>query len=277
MKIIAHRGASSECQENTIAAVKRALEIGVDAVEVDVMLSKEKRLVVRHDDLIRKNGEWRYVHELTFNEIRSIDLGGMERTPDLESVFKAVDGQCALVLDIKHYGTAPLLADFLRRHRDGSEVHVTSFLHSEVSEIGRRCPAVDRSINMAAVPIDLKKILKDTGTRKVGLFRGYLNEDLAGRVHGLGASIRVYAVNLAQEAERFAAWGVEAVYTDDPRSLRRLRLAGMAKVVSADRSYPEPSLSQKRAASLQAVNMEIADELQTMRRVDDPRAVSRPS
>ncbi|MBZ0251997.1 MAG: hypothetical protein K8I02_01540, partial [Candidatus Methylomirabilis sp.] len=89
---IAHRGASGECPENTLAAFGRALEIGVDMVEFDVHLSRDGVPVVIHDDDVRRTTDGRgLVKDLTLAELRRLDAGGWkdarfagERIPTLE-------------------------------------------------------------------------------------------------------------------------------------------------------------------------------------------------
>lgn len=223
MKVIAHRGASAERPENTLAAFTRAVEIGVDGLEADLLLSKDGRLVVRHDDLIQVEGTWRYVRELTFAELRAIDVGQGERMPSLEEFYERFAGRCRLVLDIKTFGTAEPLAAFLRARRAGAGVRVTSFLHEEVAQVGRRVPDVDRSITLSAMPIHFEGLFRDTDTQAVALFRGYLNERITQRLRDMGISVWAYPVNFPREAEAFAAWGVEAIYTDDPASMQPLR------------------------------------------------------
>jgi glycerophosphoryl diester phosphodiesterase len=223
MKIIAHRGASAERPENSMAAFERALEIGVDAIEADLLVSRDGRLVARHDDLIQKDGAWYYANELTFDELQEIDIGDGERIPSLEMVFERFYGRCTIVLDLKQYGMAELLTTFLKKRKVEHGVHVTSFLHSEIAEIGRLCPAVERSIALAAVPITFQVFFQDTKTHEVSLFRGYLNETITQRLRGMGIGVRAYPVNLLREAEVFAAWGIDAIFTDDPAAMQSLQ------------------------------------------------------
>src|SRR5262245_9603118 len=98
MEIIAHRGASHDAPENTLAAVRLAWEQGADAVEVDVHLSRDSRLVVIHDPTTKRTGNIRCrVLDRTFDELRRIDVGwwkGLrwerETIPCLESVIKTI-------------------------------------------------------------------------------------------------------------------------------------------------------------------------------------------
>lgn len=223
MRVIAHRGASWERPENTVAALERAVEIGVDAVEVDLLLSKEGRLVVRHDDLIQHDNTWSYVHELTVEELKAIDLGGGERIPLFEEVFERFQDRCPLVLDIKAYGAAQRLVAFLRPRAAKEQVHVTSFLHSEIVTFGALCPDVARSIVMASLPIKFDQLFREVGTRQVSLFRGYLTQEVILKLQRSGIRVWAYPVNLPREAQAFARWGVDAIFTDDPATMRFLR------------------------------------------------------
>jgi len=223
MQIIAHRGASLECPENTLAAIERAIEIGVDAIEIDLLLSRDRRLVIRHDDLIEKDGEWHYVNELTLAELRTIDLGGGERMPDLESVLEHLHGQCPLVLDIKDFGIAPVLAEVLDRRGGGAEVEATSFLHSEIKALGRLRPRMKRSVGLASIPLSFDRVVEGTGASGASLFRGYLNEEIVANLHAIGVRVLVYPVNLVREAVKFSSWKVDGIYTDDPRAMRDSR------------------------------------------------------
>lgn len=223
MKIIAHRGASAHRPENTLAAFEEAIRIGVDAIELDLHRSRDGRLVVLHDDLVQLDAEWRYVAELSFDELQHLDAGGGERPPSLDEVLEQVRPRCPLVLEIKAFGLADPLGAVLRRHGVGPDVHVTSFLHEEVAEVGRRCPGLARSITLAAMPIRFQSLLEDSGTSEVSLFRGYLNREITERLREHGVGVRAYPVNLPREAARMAEWGVDAIYTDDPAAMQSLR------------------------------------------------------
>lgn len=76
MEIIAHRGASHDAPENTLASVRLAWEQDADAVEVDVHLSRDNRVIVVHDaDTKRIAGVKRLVRGLTLAELQTLDVG----------------------------------------------------------------------------------------------------------------------------------------------------------------------------------------------------------
>jgi glycerophosphoryl diester phosphodiesterase len=209
MQIIAHRGASRDYPENTLRACDGALAIGVDMLEVDLLLSKDGRMVLRHDDCIQHQGQWHYVNELTLEELQRIDVGGGERIPCLEAFLERYYGQTTLVLDIKTFGMAQPLATLLTERRMTRGVHITSFLHEEVYQVHEQCPEVERSITLAAMPVSFLQIIQQSSARTINLFRGYLNHQTV--QHWL------------REAETFASWGVDAIFTSDPAAMQLLR------------------------------------------------------
>lgn len=223
MRVIAHRGSSAERPANSMAAFARAVEIGVDAIEADILITKDQRLVVMHDDIIKINGKWHLIHELTFEELQQVDLGDGERIISIEALLDRFQKKCQIVLDLKAFGTSLLLAKYLLTLSTQSNIHVSSFLHSEILLIGKQCPTIERSITLASIPIQFEGLFRDSKTQQVNLFRGYMTDAIVTQLHGMGARVLVYPVNLLHEAERFASWGVDGIYTDDPAAMQSIR------------------------------------------------------
>ena len=223
MKISAHRGASQERPENTLPAFERAIEIGVDAIEMDLLATRDGTLVVRHDDTIETKRSRQYIRELTFTELQAIDVGKGEKIPSLEAVFEAVRGRCPLILESKGDGLVNLLATFLRRKKWDQQIHVTSFLPSEIVQFAKEFPEIERSVTSSALPTHYETLLRECQTKQLSLHRGFLTEDLVQRLKGEGITVRVYTVNWPKEAALFESWGVDAIFTDDPAAMRTLR------------------------------------------------------
>jgi glycerophosphoryl diester phosphodiesterase len=106
IEIIAHRGASFDAPENTLSAIKLAWEQYADAIELDLWLSKDGKLVVFHDtDTKRFDGKAHKISERTWDQLEQLDVGAWkapefagERIPTLESIFATIpDGRRAVV------------------------------------------------------------------------------------------------------------------------------------------------------------------------------------
>jgi len=86
---IAHRGASFDYPENTMLAFRRAIEMGVDYLEVDAQFTRDGEIVVMHDtSLDRTTNGTGFVHDYALTQIRELDAGRGERVPTLGEVFQ---------------------------------------------------------------------------------------------------------------------------------------------------------------------------------------------
>ncbi len=146
---IAHRGASGAglAPENTLTAFERAIEIGVDAVELDVRSTRDGALVVLHDPLLdRTTDREGPVHELTLAQVREADAGGWfgrpfagEKVPTLAEALDLLRRRALAVIEIK----ADHLAEAVLRVVDDLVVADQVVIQSFSSETLRRVKAID--------------------------------------------------------------------------------------------------------------------------------------
>ena len=156
---IAHRGYSYGAPENTVAAVKVALEQRVVAVEVDLMLSKDGVVVVAHDYKLDNFTDSKgLISDKTWDELRhvSVTRGGMGRSKSVqpgvddklarfEDIVKAArDAQIQLVIELKTVTNSSHLiksaADILKEFDYVSNTLITSFVPTMLIEFQRHCP-----------------------------------------------------------------------------------------------------------------------------------------
>ncbi len=111
-QIIAHRGASAERPECTLAAIRRAIDVGATAVEVDVRTSRDGRLFILHDSTLdRTTSGSGPASALTLEELQKLDAGSWfdaayhgERIPSLLQAARQCKGKIDLLLDLKAQG-----------------------------------------------------------------------------------------------------------------------------------------------------------------------------
>ena len=150
--VIAHRGASADAPENTLAAFRLAFEQGADGIEGDFRLSSDGRIVCLHDDdLARVAGSQRVVRETTFADLQQFDIGRWkgkrwrgERIVSLEEVLEVVPAGKWLVMELKAGPeiVAPL-ADVLDQATIArQQVLVISLVDATFAECKRRLPAL---------------------------------------------------------------------------------------------------------------------------------------
>src|SRR5690606_33113224 len=125
VEIIAHRGASREHQENTLPAFMRALELGSDAIELDVHGTADGQLVIHHDPVY---GAGRIpLAERTLAQLRSETADGALPLPTLPELPELVHGRVRLYVEVKGAGLAQLVVELLRPYASWCAVH--SFDH----------------------------------------------------------------------------------------------------------------------------------------------------
>jgi glycerophosphoryl diester phosphodiesterase len=141
--VIAHRGASGYEPENTIRAFEQAISQGAQMIELDLHLSKDRRVVVIHDDdLTRTTDRSGKIAEKTLAEIRRADAGKGERVPTLEETIETARNRSELYLEIKDVGAGEETVRIVRDLAFTKDALIASFdlklmrqLRSEVSDI----------------------------------------------------------------------------------------------------------------------------------------------
>ena len=133
--IIAHRGLSSLYPENTLVAFRKAIELGVDFIELDVRLSCDGELIVIHDDTFNRttDGDGK-VCELTLSEIKKYSAGKWfstsfkkERVPTLKEVFELIKKRTKLLIEIKQPGIEKKLVNLIQQYDMTDNVICGSF------------------------------------------------------------------------------------------------------------------------------------------------------
>jgi glycerophosphoryl diester phosphodiesterase len=115
MKIIGHRGAFGYEPENTLRSIRRALELGVDMVEIDVFVLPSGEIILMHDDRVDRTTNGHGITlDLSFAILRQLDAGKGETIPTLQEVIELVDSRVPINIEIKNPGSAKPVAAVLK-------------------------------------------------------------------------------------------------------------------------------------------------------------------
>ena len=108
---IGHRGAKGYVAENTLASFQKAMELGVDGIELDVRLSLDGKVMVIHDDTVdRTTSKKGLITDFTAKELKQLDI------PTLEAVFELVNKKCFINVELKAYNTADKVAGLIEQY-----------------------------------------------------------------------------------------------------------------------------------------------------------------
>ncbi len=237
--IFAHRGASAHAPENTIAAFELALAQNADAIELDVKLSADGRVVVIHDPTVdRTTGSRGRVKDLTLSQLRSLDAGSFfsekyrgEKIPTLEEVFETVGKRTFINVELTNYNTprdelVETVCTLVKKFGLQDRVLFSSFFASNLSKAFGYLPGVPRGL------LALNGLL-GAWARSFGFAFGTyqalhpnlkdVTQQQIQRVHRLKRRIHVWTVNGADDMRRLFHWGVDAIFTDDPQLAVKVR------------------------------------------------------
>jgi len=225
-KVIAHRGASAYAPENTLAAFQSALELGADGIELDVMLTKDGKLAVIHDDTVDRTTDGTgKVKDLTLEELQSLDAGGQEKIPSLDEVFDLVGGKLLINIELKNYSAMfdplPLVvADLIEARGLQDSVLISSFNPINLPRFRHKLPGVQLGL------------LTQSGQARFRVWRLFrydalhpfftdVDESLVDGLHSRDKQINIWTCDDPDEVRRMAALGVDAIITNDPKNTKK--------------------------------------------------------
>lgn len=219
-QIIAHRGASGECLENTLAAFARALEQGADGIELDVHATRDGTVVVHHDATVRGSADRGPVAigDVSADALSRVLLADGSRVPTLDEVFELVGDRLMVYVEVKAAGIeGPLLA-CLERH-PGARFAVHSFDHRIPDAIRRARSGTSTGYLSASYPLDLSALIPPDAD---ALWQAgdLIDHALVRAAHDKGARVIAWTVNRPAHARALAMLGVDALCTDFPGPLR---------------------------------------------------------
>lgn len=224
--IIAHRGASAEKPENTLAAFRRALALRVAGIELDVQVTADGVPVVFHDaTLARLTGVRSRLATRTWPELARLRVRGSEPIPRLVDVLRLTRRRAVVQIELKAGATVGPVVQAVKTAQALNWVIFASFDAGLVRQAGALAPKVPRMLISEArrSPAAILRQLDDCGA--LGLSFNYRRIPSAAWIHSFqlrGYCVWAWTVNDAAVARRLAGWGIDALLGDDPALLRRV-------------------------------------------------------
>jgi glycerophosphoryl diester phosphodiesterase len=231
VQVTAHRGHSHAAPENTLSAVRKAIESGADYAEVDVQQTADGVIVLLHDrDLKRVAGDSRRLGDLSYDEVRKLDVGSWfdpafagEGVPTLAEVIDLARGRIKLNIELKFFGPdrrlARAVARLVREQHFESDCLVTSFEYDALQESKRENPQLRTGIIVGKALGDVSRLeVEALSVRADGL-----SDKMLRAAHRRGKEVHVWTVNDARRMARLIKRGVDNIITDDPDLAIRVR------------------------------------------------------
>uniref|UniRef100_A0A7J3X7A5 Glycerophosphodiester phosphodiesterase n=1 Tax=Thermofilum pendens TaxID=2269 RepID=A0A7J3X7A5_THEPE len=196
--------------------MRRAIEVGAHAVEVDARVTKDGDVVIVHDeDLARVAGVPRRVSEMSLEEVRSVTLSSGERIPTLGEVLEEIKGRAVLFLELKEVSAAePAVLDVVRAGALESTVFI-SFLEEALNAVRAAQPRAYTGL-LYAKPVDAIVKAKQLGCRLILPFHRLASQKAVGFAHRMGLRVVAWTVNEKEAIRQLFERGVDGIATDRP-------------------------------------------------------------
>jgi glycerophosphoryl diester phosphodiesterase len=225
IKVIAHRGTRAKEPENTIRGIKRAFTCRADAVEIDVRLSKDGKVMVIHDETLERttNGVGS-VREKRSAELKLLDAGKGEEIPILSEVLSLSKGfGIELVVEMKEEGIEErVMREIEDLGMDEEEVTISSFFHPSLLKIKELEPKIKTGVIISSLPVFPVNLARDANANVIFPKYPRLNGELVEKAHKNGIDVYPWVINRKKDLEKVIELGVDGIVTDDPCLIRRL-------------------------------------------------------
>jgi glycerophosphoryl diester phosphodiesterase len=249
IQVHGHRGARAMRPENTLPAFEYAIAQGVDALELDMAVTRDDVIVVSHDPVLEPPvctgpGGKAVIHELTLAQVREWDCGAKQnpafpkqqavpgtRMPTLEEVFAlAPRGKFLFNIETKSFVDKPELTPppeefsrmvlaLVRKHHLEARVVLQSFDFRTLIAMKKLAPEIKLSALYEGAPKDFVAIGKEAGAGIVSPMARLVTPEQVKAAHAAGMEVLPWTVNTPQEWERLVNAGVDGIISDDPAAL----------------------------------------------------------
>jgi len=205
---IGHRGAAAHAPENTLASIEKAIEFGVDVVEIDVRRSLDGFLMIMHDARVdRTTGRRGYVHELTRDEMSGV--------PTLADVIETVNGRAAVMVELKVRGIVGEALSAVGSH----PVYLASYFHSEMLRARELAPEMKTIALMDGVPVSPIAFALDAKATHAGFGFDSLEPGVVELVHAAGLQVFTWTVDDPRDIAQAVSLGADGLISNFPDRL----------------------------------------------------------
>lgn len=222
---IGHRGAKGHVAENTLASFAKALQMGVDAIELDVHVCATGELVVFHDFTVDRttNGKGE-VHKLSLSELKELNVEGEYKIATLEEVLKPIGSQCYVNIEMKGRHTSKPLATLLKKYVNEkgysyTDFIVSSFQYEELKIMSELNPEVHLGILTQASVAQAWEWAEEFSAKAIHPHFSLLTKDNMKRAHNAGLKVYTWTVNEPDDIARVKEYGVDGIISDYPERL----------------------------------------------------------
>jgi glycerophosphoryl diester phosphodiesterase len=220
--VIGHRGAMGHETENTLASIKKALDLGVDMIEIDVFKIKSGEIVVFHDvDVQRLTNESGDIEAFEFDELQNLVVEGGHKIPTLQQVIDVIDKKSALNIELKGAGTSANVKAIMNNNIEENGWQLDDFIISSFNwEELKVMRAINEKVAIAILteenPVDAIPIAKELQAIAINPYFKDLDLEVANTIREAGFKIYTWTVNEPNDINEMKRSAVDGIITNFP-------------------------------------------------------------
>jgi glycerophosphoryl diester phosphodiesterase len=222
---IGHRGAKGHAPENTLASFAKALEFGVDAIELDVHLCATGELVVIHDFTVDRvtNGTGE-VHKLSLSQLQELTIEQEQKIPTLDEVYNLINKKCFVNIEMKGRHTAKPVSDFVNSYVQDkgyfyADFLVSSFQREELQMMSEINPDVPLGVLTQASVTEALEWAADFKAKAIHPHFSLLTASNVLKAKKAGLKVYTWTVNEPEDIARIKTYDVNGIISDYPERL----------------------------------------------------------
>ncbi len=224
-KVMAHRGASTEAPENTMAAFQKAIDDMADYIELDVQLTNNGEVIVMHDsNAYRTTGVDANIVNMTYKEVKTLDAGSWfsdeyvgENVPSLKEVLELTQGKIKLNIELKPADNGTALAKntvrLIEKYNMVNDCVITSFSESALKAVKTYNQEIKVGYILSAAYGDFYD-MKNVDFFSVNA--AFLSKRTIDAIHNSGKRVYAWTVNNKEAIKNLTNKGVDGIITDNP-------------------------------------------------------------
>lgn len=227
MQLIAHRGASYEAPENTLAAFSKAIDARADGIELDVYALEDEWIVFHDRYLERLTATPGRLQDLTLAQVRQLKVFGQQRVPTLLEALEHIQGRCMVNIELKGPGIVRGLSKNLATAVESFQFEpeqflISSFNHHWLQAVKHNHPEQRIGALTAGCPLDYCAFASRLNAWSVHVDVDFITKEMVDDAHQRQLKIYVYTVDEAHDIAELKKLGVDGIFTNHPSFSRNV-------------------------------------------------------
>lgn len=220
--VIGHRGAMGYETENTLASIQKALDLGVDMIEIDVFKIKSGEIVVFHDErLERLSNAGGNIEEFNIYDLKQVILDGNHQIPQLQEVLRLIDNKVPLNIELKGFNTADrvnFITDYYIKQKGWSKENfvISSFNWDELRKMRELNADIAIAVLTEEDPLKAIPTARELNAVAINPWYKSLTAETVSILHDAGFKVYTYTVNEPEDIDKVLSYGVDGIFTNFP-------------------------------------------------------------